>query len=148
MDNTRSIRLLSVREKVFSMDVEKIPATEKECERLIKPAFGFHLSIDKDNSTLTADVKVFYGYPDKPNEVVASLEFSYTIFIERIEEVFIEGKNEKTKITAPVNLMKTIINDIYVTARTLISIHLVSTPLRDLYLPFDGASPIIDELGS
>ena len=145
MSEIRNIRLLSIVEKGFSLSPEKIPTTKEECENDIKPGFGLHLMVDIEKSTLTADAKVFYGYPNKQDGIVASLDFSYVLYVERLNEFIKEVDGEK-KMAMPEGFMTDVISDVYATARTLISIRLASTPLKDLYLPFNGAKHIVKNM--
>lgn len=143
MAETFKIKIHSISEKNFFLNHELLPKTKEACETELNPGFGFKISVDDDDSLLIVDANAFYSTAEA--NVVASLEFEYSLCLENVSK-FVKVGDNGSEIKIPENLMEVIVQEIYVTGRTLLNRRLKNTVLEDLYLPFNGASDLWKKL--
>lgn len=143
MADTFKIKIHSISEKDFFLKHKLLPKTKEACETELNPGFGFKISVDSENSLLIVDANAFYSTND--TIVVASLEFEYSLCLENVSN-FVKVGDNSSEIKIPKNLMEVIVQEIYVTGRTLLNRRLKNTVLEDLYLPFNGASDLWKKL--
>lgn len=143
MSDTRKIQLMHVAELEYDLKENLIPETKQQCETDINPGFGFKIKINEEDSTLSIEAIAFCA--NNAGVEVAFSKFIYVLYIDNIGTVI--TKNEDgSSFNVPDEIMDVVIQEVFVTGRMFLSSHVVNTALKDLYLPFNGASGLIKQV--
>lgn len=145
MSDTRKIQLIHVAELDYSLKENLIPETKEKCETDINPGFGFKIKINEDNSTLSIEATAFYA--NKAGVEVADSKFIYVLYFENMDTIIKKDKDESF-LYIPDEIMDVVIQEAFITGRMFLSSHVKNTALKDLYLPFNGASSLIKQVKS
>lgn len=145
MSDTRKIQLIHVAELEYGLKENLIPVTKEQCVTDINPGFGFKIKIKEEDSTLSIEAIAFYA--NNAGEQVAFSKFIYDLYVEKIDTVITKNEGESS-FNVPDEIMNVVIQEAFVTGRMFLSFHVNNTALKDLYLPFNGASSLIKQVKS
>lgn len=145
MSNTPKIQLIHIAELEYDLKENLIPKTKEKCETDIRPGFGFKIIINEEDSTLSIEATAFYA--NISGVEVATSKFIYVLYIENINSI-IKKNQEESAFYVPDEIMDVVIQETFATGRMFLSSHVNNTALKDLYLPFNGASGLIKQVKS
>lgn len=141
MEKEVNVQIVLIKEDHFSIQYDKLPTSKDE----IAVILGYNWIIYPEQSDISLAMWIRLQKKDNSGidkEDIVSLRFSYTVHIDSLLS-FAKKKSDKNAIELPSTILSTIIGDAYATGRTLLSLKLANTTLKDFYLPFDGASNFI-----
>lgn len=126
------VKIASIPVNAFSMDAEKISFVEKEDN--INMSLGLTVQAKPKEKLLIASASIAY---EKEGNELASLSYSFIVFIPQIEEFTVGGK-----MNLPENFLKNVIYDTYATGRILMHERLLGSKLQDVYLILGGGNAL------
>lgn len=145
MEKNIKIEIKSIRENHCSILYDNLPKTKNEFKKNTETLLGLNFSVNSKEKLLVTTLWI--KLKNKNVEVpYVSLNFSYITYIENIEKFITKKDEENTEIKLPNEIMSIIISDVYATGRTILSLKLLDTVLRDCYLPFNGAATLMENI--
>jgi len=141
MEKEINVQVVSIEEEHFSIQYDKLPSSKDDIETII--GYSWIIHPEQSNVAISMWIRIQKkGDTRIDKEDIVSLRFSFNVHIDSLFS-FVEKQNDKNAIKLPSTVLSTIIGDAYATGRVLLSLKLADTSLKDLYLPFNGASNFI-----
>lgn len=132
------VKILAIQEDSFFIDSDVISLLDKTDN----PGIEFFISfkLDKKGSVLVSNASLTYLIDkDEKSEKLTCISYSFIVYIKDLDNYI-----EDDKLKLPDRFMEELIYDVYSTGRVMAKERLIDTRLKDVYLPFGGASKIYE----
>ena len=132
------VKILDIQEESFSINSEILSSLDQTDNTGIE--FFISFKLNKNESVLVSEASLTYLIEkEETSEKLACISYSFILYIKDLNNYI-----EDDKVRLPDRFMEELIYDVYSTGRVIAKDRLIGTKLKNVYLPFGGASQIYE----
>jgi len=146
MEKNINIQVVSIKEELFSVSYENMPSSLEEAHAKLTHLLNIRFGIDEEKELFKTNIWIKFQNKENVNpdsDSVVSFRMVYVLRIANIRS-FLNTVDDTVEISLPDGVWRTILADVYATARAMLSVKLSGTPLHEFYLPFEGSKSLFE----